>query len=385
MKKHLYIFSLLLMFSMTVHSKTWYLVRHAEKVDDGSKNPVLTSQGEQRAKNIAGLLATAHIDAIYATDYHRTQLTAKPLAELLGLPVTSYDPSALPAFAEQLKTVPGNALIVGHSNTTPMLAYLLSGQPMINLDDVDYDNVFQITNNSEQTEVTLLKSLPSQVAQPLTQFSPLHDRYFNGELTFNMLLNADVVGQSVHGFASQDGQYKLHEKTSIEAYNIHADISAVVNQVDLSPVSMNMQGTMGGPVDISMQWQGNSVKGHSEMAREGFKAQGRLAINTQLRPKTLERTSTIMLAHLLPVTEQQPLFLNWFNAYDADNRLINITYEGEESVTVPAGTFETVKIKYSGGAPSQYYWIDKNQAKVVKIQVIKSPWSYELVKAEIKS
>ncbi len=383
MKKQIWLFSILLMFSVVVQSQTWYLVRHAEKAVDGSKDPVLTDQGEQRALNIADMLASANIDTIYATDYQRTQLTAKPLAAFLGIEVTSYDPRDLPAFAEKLKAESGNALVVGHSNTTPMLTYLLSGQPTINLDEVDFDHVFQVSVAGGQTTVNRLKSMPSQATEPLSQFEPVHEHFFAGELTFNMLLKEDVVGQSVHRFARQGEHYLLQEKTNIEAYSINANITAVVNGADLSPISMAMQGSMGGPVDIDLKWQGNHVTGHSDMAREPFKSQGKLSVNSTLRPQSLERTSTIMLAHLMPASADQPLLVNWFNGYDGDTRLINITYEGEEEVTVPAGTFNTHKIKYSGGAPSQYYWIDQKQAKVVKIQVIKSPWSYELVSAEM--
>jgi len=121
------------------------------------------------------------------------------------------------------------------------------------------------------------------------------------------------------------------------------------------------------------------------MVRESFKRQGKIELNQVLRPQTLERTSAIMLAHLMPVSEDHPLLINWFNGYDGDQRLIEISYHGEEQITVPAGTFDTYKIEYSGGAPSQYYWIDKNQAKVVKVEVIKSPWRYELVSFKVDS
>ncbi len=360
-------------------ANTFYLVRHAEKLDDGSKDPILTLAGQARAENLAKLLADAGITAVYATDYQRTQLTAKPLADYLGVDVASYDPSDLTAFAEQLKSQGDDALIVGHSNTTPMLAYLLSGQPVINLDEADYDNLFQVNLVDGHAQLIRLKTMPSKSTQALTQLQPAKDRFFTGKLSFNMLLNGQVVGQSVHGFSESKDQYIMTEKTTIEQYNINADIQVTVKQKNLAPVSMKMTGTMGAPVDIQLNWLQDQVSGHSEMVREPFKAQGKIDIQQKLRPHSLERTSAIMLAHMMPVRPGKPLLINWFNGYDADNRLITISHEGEEQVTVPAGTFDTYKIKYSGGAPSQYYWIDKKQAKVVKIQVIKSPWSYELV------
>jgi hypothetical protein len=357
---------LMLMLVSASQATTYYVLRHAEKADDGSKDPVLTAQGQQRAINLAGMLADAGIEKIYASDYQRTQLTAGPLARLLGL-------------KDRLLAEDVNAMIVGHSNTTPMLAHLLSGQSVSNLDEANFDYVFQVVHEAGQVTVNTLRSAPTRAAAALTDWQPLSDRWFSGSLRFNMQLNGQVVGQSVHSFSQTEGRYQLHEKTTIEAYNIDADITAVVEPGHLAPLSLQMTGSMGQPVDIELNWQGQKVSGHSQMAREPFKPQGKLMINQTLRPGTTERTSLIMLAHLLPVTVQQPLLVNWFNGYDADQRLIEITFKGEEQVTVPAGTFDTYKIEYSGGAPSQYYWIDKKQPKVVKIEVIKSPWSYELV------
>jgi phosphohistidine phosphatase SixA len=375
---------LMLMMVSISQATTFYVLRHAEKADDGSKDPVLTEQGQQRAINLAGMLAGAGIEKVYASNYQRTQLTARPLAELLGIEVSSYDPADLPGLKERLLSEGVNAMIVGHSNTTPMLAHLLSGQAVSNLDEANFDFVFQVIRDGDQAQVNTLRSAPTQAAAALTDWQPLSDRWFSGSLTFNMQLNGQVVGQSVHSFNESDGHYQLHEKTTIEAYNIDADINAVVAPANLAPQSLTMTGAMGQPVSIDLAWQGQQVSGHSQMAREPFKPQGKLDISESLRPGTTERTSLIMLAHLLPVSAEQSLLTNWFNGYDGEQRLINISFKGEEQVTVPAGTFDTYKIEYAGGAPSQYYWIDKQQPKVVKIEVIKSPWSYELVSAEQK-
>ena len=73
---------------------------------------------------------------------------------------------------------------------------------------------------------------------------------------------------------------------------------------------------------------------------------------------------------------------NPFNGYDAEQKSVVITHEGTAQITVPAGTFDTYKIKYSGGAPSQLFYVDQEQHKVVKIEVLKSPWEYQLKRYE---
>ncbi len=160
MKKLFGLVVVMLLFGAAAQGKSIYLIRHAEKLDDGSKNPVLTLKGRQRAINLASMLSQAGITKVYATNYHRTQMTAKPMADYLGIEVTSYDPSELSRLAEALKAQDQNVLIVGHSNTTPMLTHLLSGKPMIKLEETDFDFIFQVVIEGEQTTLNILKSLP---------------------------------------------------------------------------------------------------------------------------------------------------------------------------------------------------------------------------------
>src|SRR5215831_5142150 len=68
---------------------TIILVRHAEKIIDPADPDVeLSPAGEGRARELVDLFGDSGINAIYATQYKRTQQTVKPLADKLGLPVT---------------------------------------------------------------------------------------------------------------------------------------------------------------------------------------------------------------------------------------------------------------------------------------------------------
>ena len=60
---------------------TIILVRHAEKIIDPSNNDVdLSPAGQARAHEIVRRFGDAGVNAIYATQYKRTQQTVKPLA-----------------------------------------------------------------------------------------------------------------------------------------------------------------------------------------------------------------------------------------------------------------------------------------------------------------
>jgi len=121
-----------------------FIVRHAEKVDQ-SKDPHLSEAGQARARALAALLAPSGAAAIYATEYHRTTETAKPLADLLGLPI-QHDPATDTArLVEQLKARHAQdiVVVVGHSNTVPEIVKAY-GAAIPAIADDDFGNVFVV-------------------------------------------------------------------------------------------------------------------------------------------------------------------------------------------------------------------------------------------------
>lgn len=69
-------------------------VRHGQSegnasglIDTSTPGPVLTPLGQQQAEDVVDLLGDNNYDAIYASTMVRTQLTAAPMSEYLGLPV----------------------------------------------------------------------------------------------------------------------------------------------------------------------------------------------------------------------------------------------------------------------------------------------------------
>lgn len=71
---------------------TVILIRHAEKIIDPNNPDVdLSPAGQVRAQELTRVFGDAGINAIYATQYKRTQQTVKPLADKLGLPVNIVD------------------------------------------------------------------------------------------------------------------------------------------------------------------------------------------------------------------------------------------------------------------------------------------------------
>ncbi|WP_395377835.1 histidine phosphatase family protein [Marinicella sp. W31] len=154
----------LLLLSGVVHSaQTIYLIRHAEKSKLPANNPVLTEQGMHRAGHIADLLAAADIRVVYSSPYARTRQTAQPIAQRHQLKLSDYDPRQLQALAGVVREDGRNTVVVGHSNTTPRLLNALTGLAFPDMDESEYDSIFQLTLlNDETWQLQTLKSLPRQ-------------------------------------------------------------------------------------------------------------------------------------------------------------------------------------------------------------------------------
>lgn len=122
-----------------------FAVRHAEKVDH-SKDPELSEAGKERAAVLAQLLRSTKIDHVHSSPYIRTRKTAEPTADRHGVKVQMYNPQDLSGLVEKIRKTGGRHLVVGHSNTTPYLAELLTGDTnTATIEEDEYDRLYILT------------------------------------------------------------------------------------------------------------------------------------------------------------------------------------------------------------------------------------------------
>lgn len=126
---------------------TFILLRHAEKVNDGSKNPMLTDEGKKRAEQLITFFKNTPIQAVYSTSFIRTRETVGPLARARALEIMEYEAFKTEAIDKILKDFAGETVLVcGHSNNIPWIAnYLTGSERFKNFDDHEYGNVLIVT------------------------------------------------------------------------------------------------------------------------------------------------------------------------------------------------------------------------------------------------
>ena len=129
-------------------SSTVWLVRHAEKADDGTTNPPLRKEGRERADALAGMLADKGIVKIITSSQKRTVQTAAPLAKRLKGNAAVVKKSTAKDVAGEIKASKGNVLVVHHSNTVPEIVNTMRGPGAPKLQTIDetvYNRIFVLT------------------------------------------------------------------------------------------------------------------------------------------------------------------------------------------------------------------------------------------------
>jgi broad specificity phosphatase PhoE len=138
-----------------------FIVRHAER-ETGEGDDGLSAAGKERAGRLAAMLRDVRITHILTSNLRRTAETAAPLARATGL--TSV-PIAIPGAGaggvapeklqiqrtvQAVKDLPAAArvLIVGHSNTVPMLLEALGVAEVITIPATEFDNLFIVTTRA---------------------------------------------------------------------------------------------------------------------------------------------------------------------------------------------------------------------------------------------
>ncbi len=121
-----------------------FIIRHAEKADDGSKDPPLSEAGKSRAAALAKTLSKTKVHGIYSTPYKRTRETVGVLSAQTGVSVENYDPMDVEAIRLLLHNQKGKTLVfAGHTNTVPLILNKLTQSTSYkNLPETDYDNIW---------------------------------------------------------------------------------------------------------------------------------------------------------------------------------------------------------------------------------------------------
>lgn len=153
----------LLLITLGCAPTTALVLRHAERPP--GFDPPLSPPGQQRAQELVQVAEEARVTAIYATQFIRTQQTAQPLADHLGLDVNVFNVTGDPQqYAQDLVALVLSehsgevVLIVSHSHTLHLIVEALGTSPISAIPGNKYDNLFIVTVSRRGAPTTIVKT-----------------------------------------------------------------------------------------------------------------------------------------------------------------------------------------------------------------------------------
>jgi dipeptidyl aminopeptidase/acylaminoacyl peptidase len=201
-------------------------------------------------------------------------------------------------------------------------------------------------------------------------------------------VDANAVGLPKTAVDLQPGTYKYKAKIVAGGQEMAMDMSTTIKEDNGKWIATGtMQSAMGDATDVSTLDKGTLVVSKRtikqgpatiEVNFSGNKATGTMNMNGQDRPIAADLGGPIfadaaaseMAIAALPLAEGYTTTFRNFDVRKQKEKLLQLKVVGAESVTVPAGTFDTYKVELSsadGGADKQTLWIAKDSRKPVKM------------------
>ncbi|MEO0468583.1 MAG: hypothetical protein AAF206_03105 [Bacteroidota bacterium] len=199
-------------------------------------------------------------------------------------------------------------------------------------------------------------------------------------LYFQIMYNEHPAGSMKVDCVREPQGWLVEEHTTLDA-NSNQEIIRTRMDHAFRPLVHEVRGRLeGNELDVQVHWEGDRVDGHSLFPRPPHKQQGKITIERTLPVGTFERTATFYLLPAMPLSDQARFTFNWFNTLYAEVNPIQLEVKGIVQTTVPAGTFDTYKVRLLGADPNQTIYVStESPRKVVKIEVDGLPWRFELM------
>jgi len=204
-------------------------------------------------------------------------------------------------------------------------------------------------------------------------------------------VDAKSVGLPKAAADLQPGTYKYKAKLSMGGQEMAMDMSTTIKEENGKWIATGtMQSAMGEASDVSTIEKGTLVVSKRtikqgpatiDVSFAGNKATGTMNMNGQDRPIAADLGGPIfadaaaseMTIGALPLADGYTTSFRNFDVRKQKEKLLQLKVVGAESVTVPAGTFDTYKVELSsadGGGDKQTLWIAKDSRKPVKMTAV---------------
>jgi hypothetical protein len=200
-------------------------------------------------------------------------------------------------------------------------------------------------------------------------------------LTYRVVVQGNPMGDGTRTIArtTANGRpvFQIYGTTNIGGMVRQADTTTLDAQ-SLAPVSVRQTGAVQGQATfLRLDYDGSHVRGQARVPGEGGLHD--VTIDTTLAAGTLDDNQLEVMLLTLPLAANTRFSLPVFMGGEGRGQVMTVAVTGEESVTVPAGTFACWRVEMSGGPQGMTFYATKNAPYlVVKYELVGMPVAFEL-------
>lgn len=207
------------------------------------------------------------------------------------------------------------------------------------------------------------------------------DRITPGTLTYRVLVQGNEFGHETRTVtrATEGGRSVVQVVASVNLGPIMSQAETLtVDARTLAPIRVRQSGTVQNQqLAVSLDYDGTHVRGHTRTPRREGPREAN--VDTTLAEGTLDENQLQTVMPALPLAADGRWTFNAFSPGDGSVKSMTAAVRGEESVTVPAGSFPCWRLEVTGGQlPLTVYVTKEAPYTVVKVEVVGTPLAYEL-------
>ncbi len=131
----------------------------SEKINTAEETTFTFYGGNLTTREDVSFFEDIDIEGVYSTNYIRTKNSAMPIASLKKTRIQYYESDYPKVFSESLLESKQNSLVVGHSNTIPILAGLLSGEDLDPINEKTYNRIYKIVISKDKRKLFILNAI----------------------------------------------------------------------------------------------------------------------------------------------------------------------------------------------------------------------------------
>jgi zinc protease len=207
------------------------------------------------------------------------------------------------------------------------------------------------------------------------------DRIVPASLTYRVMVQGNPMGEATRTIARATvggrAVLQLFGTTNIGPIVRQAD-TTVLDAQTLAPVSVRQAGVVQGQeAFVRLDYEGMHVRGAARVPAQG--GPRNLTIDTTLAAGTLDDNQMEAVLTALPLAANGRYTFAVYAGGEGRVQNLTLAVAGEDSVTVPAGTFACWRVDLTGGSQAFTYYVAKDAPyAVVKYEMVGMPVAFEL-------